>query len=45
MWRQFLAWLLRSALYLVLVAVVFGVIWFLLTPNMIDGLLNVFGNR
>lgn len=45
LWRQFVAWLLRSALYLVLVAVVFGIIWFVLTPNMIDGLLNVFGNR
>jgi hypothetical protein len=45
LWRQFLAWMARTAVYLVLVAIVFGIIWFVLTPNMIDGIVNAFTNK
>ena len=45
LWRQFLVWLLRGAVSLVVLATVFAIVWFVLTPNMIDGLVDVFGNR
>lgn len=44
-WRQFLVWLLRGAVSLAVLAITFAIVWFVLTPNMIDGLLDVLGNR
>jgi len=43
--RQFVAWLIRSALSLLVVAVGLAIIMLILVPNMIDSLVNQFGNR
>ena len=44
-WRQFLVWLLRGAVSIAVLAVGFAIIWFILTPWMIDGITNVFQRR
>jgi hypothetical protein len=41
LWRQFVAWLARSALLLALGALLFAIIWFVLMPWMIEGFTNV----
>ena len=40
--RKFLVWLLRSAMSLAVLAIGLAIIWFVLMPNMIDGLTKVF---
>ena len=40
--RKFLVWLLRSAVSLAALAIGLAIIWFVLMPNMIDGLTKVF---
>jgi hypothetical protein len=40
--RRFLVWMLRSAVSLGVLAVGLAIIWFILTPNMIDGLTKIF---
>ncbi|MEX0625563.1 MAG: hypothetical protein WD402_03365 [Chloroflexota bacterium] len=40
--RRFLAWLVQSAILLAVVAIGFALIWFVLTPGMIDGITQVF---
>lgn len=45
LWRQFLVWLLRGVVSVVMLAIVFVIIWFVLTPNMISGIVNTFTNK
>lgn len=45
MWRQFLVWLLRGVVSVVMLAIVFAIAWFVLMPNMISGIVNTFTNR
>ena len=40
--RKFLVWLLRTAVSLAVLAIGLAIVWFVLTPNMIDGLTKVF---
>ena len=40
--RKFLVWLLRSVLSLLVLGIGLAIIWFILLPNMIDGLTKVF---
>jgi hypothetical protein len=40
--RRFLVWLLRSAVSLAVLAIGLAIVWFVLTPNMIDGLTKIF---
>lgn len=40
--RRFVAWLVQSAILLVLLAIAFAIIWFVLTPLMVDGITRVF---
>lgn len=42
LWRQFLVWLLRSGISLLALVMGLAIIWFILMPNMIDGLTKVF---
>jgi hypothetical protein len=42
LWRRFVAWLAQSAILLTAVALVAAVVWFILTPMMIDGITKVF---
>lgn len=42
LWRQFAVWLTRGAVSLAVLAIGFAIIWFVLTPVMIDGLTRVF---
>jgi hypothetical protein len=39
--RKFLVWLLRSAVSLAVLAIGLAIIWFVLTPMMIDGVTRV----
>ena len=39
--RKFLVWLLRSAVSLAVLAIGLAIIWFVLMPNMIDGLTRI----
>ncbi len=43
-WRQFVAWLIRSALSLAVLAIALAIILLILVPNMIDGLTTQFGS-
>ena len=45
LWRQFLVWVLRSVVSVAMLAIIFVIVWFVLTPNMIDGLVKVFRNQ
>lgn len=45
LWRQFLVWLLRLAVSAAVLAITFAIIWFVLTPTMISGIVNTFANR
>ena len=40
--RKLLVWLLRSAASLAVLAIGLAIVWFILTPNMSDGLTKVF---
>jgi hypothetical protein len=42
LWRRFVAWLAQSAILLGVLVIGIAVIWFVLTPMMIDGLTRVF---
>lgn len=41
LWRQFLVWLLRTVVSAAVLAITFAIIWFVLTPNMINSMVNV----
>jgi len=43
--RRFVAWLAQSAILLAVAGAIFAVIWFVLMPMMIDGLVDVFQRR
>jgi hypothetical protein len=40
--RRFAAWLVQSTILLLVVAIAAAIIWFVLTPLMIDGITRVF---
>jgi hypothetical protein len=42
LWRQFLVWLLRNVVSLLVLGIGLAIVWFILMPNMIDGLTKVF---
>lgn len=44
-WRQFAAWLIRSALSLLVLAIGLAIIMLILVPNMIDGVVKMFSNK
>ena len=44
LWRRFVAWLGQTAILIVVGAIGIAVIWFVLTPMMTDGLVEVFRN-
>lgn len=43
LWRQFIVWLIRSAVSLAVLAIALVIILLVLVPNMIDGLMRQFG--
>jgi hypothetical protein len=44
-WRRLVAWLVQGVILVGVLALALAVIWFILTPWMIDGITNVFQRR